>query len=608
MQLAHDFEEIAGVAVSAGGALVAVADHESAAAGCFGYTNVEVTVHTGAAGDEIASLRFHDLRLDEMAFTPSGETLAIVARRGMGGFGGPAATLALLDPRTGESHAFDIEPPSGYGGLRLSVAKNAVAVGAFPDGKIVLRKLPSGEPLVTFMDPSFTAMALSEDGSTLALGTKDGRIQLRGLPDGRVVGELASPSGAPRSLRFQGERLIAAMEDGQVFGVPVSGAPPVRLGQVRPDARFIGVASDGQVVDVLQKEDVATVRHGSRSFTVPPPERPYVEAVAALSPEGARVLAALGSHVFLRRPGDLTAGALTFGPHLDGQVFGVGPLADGAVLLGARWDDGTARIWNVRTGQPIVLTNGPLPRLSSLAIHGNGTVATVDEAGAAVVWERQGTTLKPRHSFRTNGPASVVAFDSTGARVLVGTRRGEVMIAESLTGKTQRVVRTGGKAITFVKAYEGKEKAQLETAGGRVFLLDLATGKLEPETEEAYMGLLGGDPNAPIRPWGEDGETPLPAFELACWDAVCRVSEPSGPFDPIRVIASFGMLDRPGAAFVMADGRVDTLGTTSGDFFTCRDGGRTYPFSHCRDADETPGLLGRRLDEACAQGAAACPR
>ncbi|MDC3955461.1 WD40 repeat domain-containing protein [Polyangium jinanense] len=610
MQLSHDFEEIGGVAVSAGGVLVAVADHESAAAGCFGYTNVEITVHTGAEGDEIASLRLHDLSLDEMAFAPSGETLAIVARRGIGGFGGPAATLALLDPRTGASHAFDIEPPSGYGGLRLSVAKTAVVVGVFPDGKVFLRKLPSGEPLATFSDPSFTAMALSEDGSTLALGTKDGRIRLRGLPDGRVVGELASPSGAPKSLRFRGERIISEVEGGQIWGVPVSGAPPVRLGQVRPGARFVGVASDGQVVDVLRKEEVATVAQGPRSFTLPRSYPLHADVVAALSPEGDRVVAARSSRVFLRRPGDLTADGITLGPHLAIPAFGVGPLADGAVLLGARWDDGTARIWNVRTGQPIVLENGPLPRLSSLAIHEKGAVATVDQGGTAILWDRQGTTLKPRHALRTNSPATVVTFDGSGDRILVGTRRGEMVIAESSTGKTRRVVRTGSKPVLSIKMM-GEKTAWVEVAWDRewnqMLMVDLETGKQKPDEEKGTIGLLGGDPNAPTESWG----TAKPRLRLDCWDAVCRLSEEdaSRGGDSIRLLARFGVLDRPGAVFVMTDdGRVDTLGTTSADFFTCREDGKTYPLAHCPDAVETPGLLGRTLDAACAQGAAFCPR
>ncbi|MDI3281826.1 WD40 repeat domain-containing protein [Polyangium sp. 15x6] len=606
VQLTHDFDDIGGVAVSAGGALVAVADHESAAAGCFGFTNVEVTVHTAAEGDEIASLRLHDFSLDEMAFTPSGETLAIVARRGVGGLGGPAAILAFLDPRTGASHAFDIEPPSGFGGFRLSVANTAVAVGVFRDGKVFLRRLPSGDPLATFSDPSFTAMALSEDGSTLALGTKDGRIRLRGLPDGHVVRELASLSGAPKSLRFQGDRLISEVEGGQIWGLPVSGAPPVRLGQVRPDARFVGIASDGHIVDVLQKEDVTTVTQDARTFTVPPSRRPWAETVAALSPEGDRVVVAHDTHVFLRRPGDLTADGLTLGLHLRGGALGAGPLADGAVLLGAVWDDGTARMWNVRTGQPIVLKNGPLPPLSSLAIHAKGAVATVGKDGAAIVWERQGTTLKPRHSLRTNGPASAVGFDASGDRILVGTRRGEVVIVDGSTGKTRRVVRTGGKAVSAILAQD-ETTAQIAVDRDHVLVLDLDTGKLKSFGEAGLIGLLGGDPNAPVEPW----ESAKRRLLLECWDAVCRldVEDPSRDGDPIRPVASFGVLDRPGAAFVMADGIVDTLGTTSADFFTCREDGKTYPLAHCPDAIAAPGLLGRVLDRAARdQGAAFWPR
>jgi len=584
---------------------VAVADHKSAAFGCFGYTNVEVTVHGGAGGEEIASLGMHDLRLDDMAFAPSGETLAIVARRGSGGFGGAAAALALLDPRTGESRRFELEPPEKYGALRLSVAKAAVAVGVFPEGKVFLRRLPAGEPIATFSDPSFTAMALSEDGRTLALGTKDGRIRLRELPDGHVAAELTSPSGVPRSLRFQGDRLIDEAEDGQVWSVPIAGGTPSLAGKVRPDATFVGVASDGQVVDVLHEEDVATVSQGPRSFTVPMPERSYAEAAAALSPEGERVVVARGSRVFIRRPGDLTADGITLGPHLRGPALGAGPLADGAVLLGAVWADGTTRIWNVRTGQPIVLENGPLPRLSSLAIHEKGTVATVDEAGAAIVWERQGTTLKPRFRLPTNGPASVIAFDPSGNRILVGTRRGEVVIVDGSTGKTQRGVRTGPKAVSGIDVID-ERTVWISGPHDKVLELDVETGKHKLTEEAGVIGLLGGDPNAPTEPWGEA----KPRLRLRCWDAVCQIVEedPSRDGDSTRLVASFGVLDRPGAAFVMADGRVDTLGTTSGDLFVCREGGKTYPFSHCRDLAEPAGLLGRRIDEMCAQGAAACPR
>jgi len=139
-----------------------------------------------------------------------------------------------------------------------------------------------------------------------------------------------------------------------------------------------------------------------------------------------------------------------------------------------------------------------------------------------------------------------------------------------------------------------------------VLELDAETGKLELNGEAGVINLLGGDPNAPTEPSG----TAKPRLRLDCWNAVCGMAEedPSRAGDPVRVLASFGMIDRPGAAFIMADGRVDTLGTASAELLVCREGGRTYPFSHCRDRVETPGLLGRVLDEVCSQGAAVCPR
>ncbi|MDI1479556.1 WD40 repeat domain-containing protein [Polyangium sp. y55x31] len=615
----HDFNEIAGVAISRGGTLVAVADHTHGSFGCFGYSDYRVAVHESATGQEIASLRGqHELWLDAMAFTPSGETLAILAH-GETWFGHPRAEIALLDPRTGDDHTFEVEPPGPAGNLRLSVADSAVALGVFPEGNVHVWRVPSGEPLTTIRDPSAIAMALSEDGSTLALVTKDSRIRLQRLPEGRVVSDLASPSEAPRSLRFQGDRLIYEAKDGEVWAVPVSGAAPPQLGKVRPDATFVGVNANGQVVDVLQQKGVATVTEGPHVHTLswhgtaPVPfdigmrrDQDHADAVAALSPEGDRVVAAWGSHVHVRRTGD-AAEETKFGQHLRGTPLGAGPLADGAVLLGAVWNDGTARIWNVRTGQPVVPENGPMPRLSSLAIHEKGAVATVDQGGAAILWDRQGTTLKRRHALRTNGPATVVTFDGPGDRILVGTRRGELVIAESSSGTTRRVVRTGGKAVSSIQMLDEKTawvRVAWDRGWDRMLIVDLETGKQKPDEEEGTIGLLGGDPNAPTEPWGP------PRFGVACWDSECHLLQENGPdaVEPRVILASFGVLDRPGTAFVRAHGQVDTLGTPSAELFVCRNGGRTYPFSHCRDLVETPGLLGRTLDAACAQGAAFCPR
>ncbi|MDC0740418.1 WD40 repeat domain-containing protein [Polyangium mundeleinium] len=610
----HDFNEIAGVAMSHGGTLVAVADHTHGSFGCFAYSNYRVAVYESATRQEIASLRgHHELWLDAMAFTPSGETLAILAH-GEPWFGHPRAEIALLNPRTGDGHTFEVEPPGPTGHLRLSVANSAVAVGVFPEGNVHVWKVPSGEPLTTTRDPSAVAMALSEDGSMLALVTKDNRIRWQRLPEGRVASDLASPSGAPRSLRFQGDRLIYEAKDGEVWAVPVSGAAPSLIGKVRPDATFIGVNANGQVVDVLQKEGVATVAEGPRAHALPwhgtapdmfdlmrRRDEAHADAVAALSPEGARVVAARGSHVFVRRTGD-AAEETTFGRHLRGTPRGIGPLADGAVLLGAVWNDGTARIWNVLTGQPVVPENGALPPLVSMEFHILGAVATLGKDGTAVVWERQGTTLKQRHSLRTNGPASVVRFDALGLRLLVGTRRGEVVVVDVTTGKTKRVVRTGGKAITEMEP-EYKGTVRIWVAPERALVLDLETGKLRPDSNEGVIDLLDGDPNAPTEPW-------RPWFHVDCWDAECHLLQENGPdaTEPRLLLGSFGVLDQPGAAFVRAHGQVDTLATPSAEFFVCRKGGRTYPFSHCRDLVETPGLLGRVLDEVCAQGAAVCPR
>jgi len=224
----------------------------------------------------------------------------------------------------------------------------------------------------------------------------------------------------------------------------------------------------------------------------------------------------------------------------------------------------------------------------------------------AVVWERQGTTLKPRHSLRTNGPARVVAFDAAGERVLIGTRRGEIVIVDASTGKTRRIVRTGGKAVNGIE-YEDEGTVRIWADSKGALDLDLQTGKLKPvDAKEATTGLLGGgDPNAPRPP----EEPAKPEFRLMCWAAECSLMLEPESIEPVRVLAIFGVLDRPGAAFVMTnDGRVDTLGTSSDELLVCRDRGRTYPFAHCRDLVEVPGLLGRVLDEVCAQGAAGCPR
>jgi eukaryotic-like serine/threonine-protein kinase len=343
-----------------------------------------------ATGHETAKLQGHRGAVFALAFSPDGETLATAGLdqaiklwdyvsgrevHELKGHTGPIWSLAF-DPtgRRLASASWDktvkvwaAKQPQAF---RMLPGLPGYSVRFSPDGKhlscggasVALLEVTSGEP--TFSIPGYrngdTLVAWSPDGHLLAAGGTDQLVTLWEAGSWRKLTVLKGHRTAVTSLAFS------------------------------PDGRTLasgGVANESKILlwDIAQKRQrlVVQMRSSSIGSLVFTPDGrgllsgSYREIVCldpetgreqwclaepghslALSPDG-RLLAADNKNGFSLRLIDLASRQVkqTIRAHND-RIYELAFSADGKTLASASWD-GTAKLWNVATGQEIFRYDAP---------------------------------------------------------------------------------------------------------------------------------------------------------------------------------------------------------------------------------------------------------
>jgi WD40 repeat protein len=368
--------------------------------------------------------------------------------------------------------------------LRGNVGAVAVARGAETalvavegDSSVTVWRASGTESHPTAKPPS--AVALSPDGTRALVGLADGTVEIRSLVAWELEGEsFRHKAGPVRAVAFspdgsrtlsvarKGARLTGPVEqvtllegktgcaafapDGRAAvglsnQVTIAGSPPRPL-EAGTDVMSVGFLEDGS--------PCAVVWPGTfRAWLPGPIERsldPGGVRAAAFSPDGKWLLsaAASGARLFEARSG-LEVGPT--GPR--GAVSALAPIGKtGSVLAGSL--DGTVRVWDLATGQGVVLGRHAT-RVYAVAVAADGRRAVSSSwDGAVKVWNLEQRSEEGEYAGHERGKkdgrsVDAVAISAAGLVASAG-RAGEIHLWSLETGAAGRVLEGHASRVHFV--------------------------------------------------------------------------------------------------------------------------------------------------------------
>lgn len=279
-------------------------------------------------------------------------TLCIVGAVGCGSGGGPVAAPAR-DAALGSDAAVapDAETLPVDGAMFPSDA-----AGAPPDGApfAICRELGDGYPI---------GLALSPDGTLMAVPLSSGRAELRRTSDGALIRTITLASFDERLMQVQfadGARLLAARVTQTVRnGFTYNSAPRVRLFAVEDGTRVrdtpytydhAAVSADGDL-HVMERQNVAVVRAGDGATVWTDPDPRFRPGVAAFSADGRFLAAASAPWVRVYKTADGSVVGTFEARGFESYFEMVAIAADGRFVAVSYDDDGDGvDVWSVADG------------------------------------------------------------------------------------------------------------------------------------------------------------------------------------------------------------------------------------------------------------------
>ena len=317
-------------------------------------------------------------------------------------------------------------------------------VAAFsPDGKLImigesggivrLWDLTTARPIgPTLQLPrDIGSVVYSPDGKMILIGNSDWTARLWDAATGR-------PAGPPIPHQMEGGVIAAFSPDGKTvvtYGLDsdtawLSDAATGRpLGQPRRNLRLRENVSRGVRPLPAQLWDAATGRYIGPSLKIP-----AQRGAIALSPDGRTFLT--GASDGTVRLWDAVTGQPLISPgrvHNDVVRFAIFS-PDGEIFLTGSTDK-TARLWDAVTGRPI-----GLPLIHQSALHGaafsrDSKLLTTSDGSAVRVWEVQ-PCQPTRLVLEHNSTCWGMAFSPDGKMILTGSSDGTVRLWDAVTGQS----------------------------------------------------------------------------------------------------------------------------------------------------------------------------
>jgi WD40 repeat protein len=400
-------------------------------------------VWDAVTGRELFTLKGHNGRVYDVAFSPDGHRLAT---------GSDDKTAKVWDAVTGREVLTLKGHTSTVYGVAFSPDGQRLATAGV-DQTAKVWDVRTGQELLTLrgQTPYMNGVAFSPDGQRLATASGDGTAKVWDARTGQEILTLKGHTSNIWGVSFSsdGQRLATASGDGTAKVWDVRGQQEAfALQGYRDGVRSVAFSPDGQrlatssadrtarVWDVLTgKELLSIVAHAAKGATpAGVSEDPGGVEGVAFSPDGQR-LATTGwdntAKVWDAHTGQLQ---LTLRGHTR-MVIAVAFSPDGQRLATASWD-GTAKVWDARSAKELIPPlAGHTKEVWFVAFSPDGhCLATASADRIAKVWDAH----TGRFLFDIKGHTSVVscvAFSPDGQRIATASLDSTAKLWDARTGR-----------------------------------------------------------------------------------------------------------------------------------------------------------------------------